>query len=39
LSASQSRLLFSSRISKSTPRGTKLTSVFKSHSKVRSIGI
>jgi hypothetical protein len=35
LRAAQSRLRFSSHISKSAPHGTKSTSVFKSHSKVR----
>jgi hypothetical protein len=35
LCAAHSRLQFSSLISKSASRGTKLTSVFKSHSKVR----
>jgi hypothetical protein len=39
LRAAQSRLRFSSHISKSAPRGTKSTSVFKLHSKVRSTGI
>jgi hypothetical protein len=39
LRAAQSWLRFSSRIWKSAPRGTKSTSVFKSHSKVRTAGI
>jgi hypothetical protein len=39
LRVAQSRLRFSSHISKSAPRGTKSTSVFKSHSKVCIAGI
>jgi hypothetical protein len=39
LRTAESRLRFSSRISKSAPHGTKSTSVFKSHSKVRFAGI